>query len=205
MRESGKNKAITLKNPKVIKRVQSYLKINNYPAYILFLIGFTTGYRGGDLVELTVLDLREAIASGKLIVMEHKTEKTRKVPHPRVVYLGDKVINILKEFIKDKEDAEYVYSSRSGKGKGKYRKNVLRSTLGKEFKKAVNACGITNVSVGTHTPRKSYGYFQYLEHNKDIYFVQELFGHSSPQVTKRYIGIDDDDLKESSKIMDNYI
>lgn len=41
--------------------------------------------------------------------------------------------------------------------------------------------------------------------DKDINYVQELFGHSSTKVTKSYIGIDDDILKESAKHIDDYM
>lgn len=205
MKVSGKNKAIAIKDTQDLKRMQSYLKINNYKAYILFMIGLGTGYRGSDLVNLTVADLKEAVKTGELSILEEKTKDTRKVPFKRKVYLNPKLINLLKEYIQGKEDAEYVYTSQKGKGEGKYKQHVRRDTLGKEFKKAALACGIADISVGTHTPRKTYGYIQYLAMDKDINYVQELFGHSSTKVTKSYIGIDDDILKESAKHIDDYM
>lgn len=205
MKVSGKNKAIAIKDPKELKRVQNYLKFNNYKAYILFMIGFGTGYRGCDLVKLTVGDIREAVKTGELNVLEEKTKNTRKKKFIRKVYLNDKLINILKEYIKDKEDSEYIYASQKGKGKGKYKSHIRRDSLGKIFKEAVVKCGISGLSVGTHTPRKTYGYIQYLASGKDINYVQELFGHSSSNYTKTYIGIDDDILKESSNNVDEYM
>lgn len=205
MKVSGKNKAIAIKDTQDLKRMQSYLKINNYKAYILFMIGLGTGYRGSDLVNLTVSDLKEAVKTGELSILEEKTKDTRKVPFKRKVYLNNKLVVLLKEYIQGKEDAEYVYPSQKGKGEGKYKQHVRRDTLGKEFKKAALACGIADISVGTHTPRKTYGYIQYLAMKKDINYVAELFGHSSTKVTKSYIGIDDDILKESAKNIDDYM
>lgn len=205
MRKSGRNKAIAIKDPRELKRVQSYLRINNYKAYILFMIGLGTGYRGGDLIKLTIADLKKAIRTGELEVLEEKTENTRKVKFQRFVYLNDKLINILKDFVKDKGDSEYVYWSRSGKGEGNNRQNIRRDTLGKEFKKAVVACGIADISIGTHTPRKTYGYIQYIQSGKDIIFVQDLFGHSNPSITKAYIGIDDEMHRKSAKTMDDFM
>ena len=57
MKKSGKNTSIAIKDTKQLKRIQSYLKFNNYRAYVLFVIGLVTGYRGGDLVELTIAEL----------------------------------------------------------------------------------------------------------------------------------------------------
>lgn len=199
MRKHAKNAAIAIKDEKDLKRIQNYLKFNNYSAYILFMISLGTGYRGNDLVGLTVYDIRQAIKTKELYIIESKTQKNR------IVYLGDKLIEILKEYVYDKEDSEYIYSSRKGKGKGKYKQHIRRDSLGKEFKKAAIACGVANISVGTHTPRKTYGYIQYLKSGMDINYVQELFGHASARATKSYIGIDDDMLKESAKNIDDYM
>lgn len=205
MRKWGKNKAIAIKDTENLKRIQNYLKCNNYKAYVLFMIGLGTGYRGGDLVKLTVADIRHSIETGELCILEEKTENTRKVKFERVVYLNQKLINILKDYIKNKEDSEYIYPSKKGNGSGKYKQHIRRDSLGKIFKKAAVSCGIANISVGTHTPRKSYGYIQYIKSGKDINYVQELFGHSSPKTTKTYIGVIDDILKESASNMDKYM
>lgn len=205
MKVSGKNKSCTIKNPEDLKRIQLYLKINNYRAYILFTIALATGYRGSDLVKLTISDLKQAIKTKELNILEQKTENTRNKQFVRRALISDKLVNILKEFVIGKDDCEYVYPSQKGKGKGKYKQHIRRDTLGKEFKKAVIECGVDCDIVGTHTPRKTYGYFQYLKHGKDINVVMELFGHSSQRVTKAYIGIDDDLLIESAKVMDCYI
>lgn len=205
MKKSGKNEAVAIKNPKELKRIQSYLKFNNYRAYVLFMIGLGTGYRGGDLIELTIKDIKESIEKGQLIVLENKTENTRKHKFKRTAYLNEKLISILKEFVRDKEDAEYVYPSREGKGEGKYKKHITRERLGKIFKEAATKCGIVDVPIGTHTPRKTYGYIQYLKYDKDIYVVQKLFGHSSPRVTMAYIGIDEDINRESAKNVEEFM
>ncbi len=49
--------------------------------------------------------------------------------------------------------------------------------------------------IGTHTLRKTFGYHFYKK-TKDIALLQELFNHSAPSVTLKYIGINQD-------IMDN--
>lgn len=205
MRVYAKNKSIAIKDEKQLNRIKSYLKYNNYPAYILFIIGLGTGYRGGDLVELTVEDIKKALENRALIILENKTKDTRKKSFERIAYLGEKLSEILKEYIKDKEDSEYIYPSQKGKGKGRYKTHISRERLGKIFKEAASKVGIENVSIGTHTPRKTFGYIQYITHDKDINYVQELFGHSSSKVTKAYIGIDEDILKESADIIDMYI
>jgi len=205
LREKGKNAAIAIKNPTDVKRICNDLKIRNEKAYILFMIGLTTGYRGGDLIKLTVGDLREAIRTGKLAVLEEKTEDTRKVPFKRVVFLSDKFRKFLSDYIKGKDDAEYICWSQKGKGEGNLKEHIRRDSLGKIFKKSCVRLGIANISVGVHTPRKTYGFNQYITHGKDINFVQELFGHSTQKMTKEYIGIDEEMAKESSTTMDIFV
>ena len=205
MREKGKNAAIAIKNSIDVKRVCNDLKMRNEKAYILFMIGLTTGYRGGDLIKLTVGDIREAIKIGKLVVLEEKTEDTRKVPFKRVVFLSDKFRKFLNDYIAGRDDAEYICWSQKGKGEGNLRDHIRRDSLGKIFKRSCERLGIADISVGVHTPRKTYGYNQYVAHDKDINFVQELFGHSTPKMTKEYIGIDEEMAKESADTMDIFV
>lgn len=205
MRRKGKNCAITIKDVKDLQRIANRLKEYNYPAYILWSIGLNTGYRGIDLVKLTVGDIRKAIVTGELIVLEEKTKNTRKVQFERVVILSNKLINILRDYIKEKSDAEYLYWSPKGKGVAPFKEHINQDSLGKIFKKVISELGIANKSIGVHTARKTYGYFQYLEHDKEIRFVQKLFGHAKASTTMDYIGLDNDILLESSEKADKYV
>lgn len=47
--------------------------------------------------------------------------------------------------------------------------------------------------IGTHTLRKTFGYWFY-QQTHDVAILQELFNHSSPSITLRYIGINQDTL-----------
>ena len=61
--------------------------------------------------------------------------------------------------------------------------------------KAAVRVGI-NGEIGTHTLRKTFGYHMYMK-TKDVALLQELFNHSSPSVTLRYIGINQDRLDQA--------
>ena len=65
-------------------------------------------------------------------------------------------------------------------------------TVAREIAKA---CGLKQ-NIGTHTLRKTFGYFHY-QSNHDIVFLQRLFGHSSALITMRYIGIADEEEKKA--------
>ncbi len=54
--------------------------------------------------------------------------------------------------------------------------------------------------IGTHTLRKTFGYHFYKE-TKDVALLQNIFNHSAPSVTLRYIGINQDII---DKAIDNF-
>lgn len=119
--------------------------------------------------------------------------------------MSNKLMSILYDFILGKEDCEYLYPSCRGNCNNRLKKHITRDRLGKIFKSVIKELDISNGAVGVHTPRKTYGYLQYIEHDKDIYYVQRLFGHSRPDITMNYIGLDEDILKESADTMNKYI
>lgn len=57
------------------------------------------------------------------------------------------------------------------------------------LKDAAEKCDLDEI--GTHTLRKTFGYHFYQQY-KDVALLQEIFNHSSPSVTLRYIGINAD-------------
>lgn len=56
--------------------------------------------------------------------------------------------------------------------------------------------GIENT--GTRSLRKTFGYHHYKKH-KDLAVLQEIFSHSSPIISKRYIGITQAEIEDTLK------
>ena len=50
------------------------------------------------------------------------------------------------------------------------------------------------MNVGTHTMRKTFGYHHYQQF-KDVAILQYILNHSSPSITLRYIGIEQDNIE----------
>lgn len=63
------------------------------------------------------------------------------------------------------------------------------------LKKACKDAGLQE-KIGTHTMRKTFGYHHYKKF-KDVAMLQKIFNHSSPIITLRYIGIEQDQIDES--------
>ena len=60
------------------------------------------------------------------------------------------------------------------------------------LKKAANRFNL-QIRMGTHTMRKTFGYFHYRQY-KNIALLQKIYNHSSPNITLRYIGIEQDEI-----------
>ena len=134
----------------------------------LFLIGINSGLRMSDIVKLKKKDV---ISSKNPRIVEQKTGKTR------ILYLSS-----LQELIQD-----YLFPSTKGG-------HVEVNTVYQMFQKVAKLLGRDDI--GTHTLRKTFGY-HYYKKTKDVATLMEIFGHSSEKITKRYIGINEDEISET--------
>jgi integrase len=151
---------------------------------MIFIIGINTGLRVGDFARLKIQQVRN---QEHIITIEQKTGKKKRIKITPVLKRE------LKGFIADRLDDEYIIKSREGENKPLSRGqiyNILRSVARKVGLK----------EIGCHTLRKTFGYHFYQRY-KDVAMLQDLFNHSSPAVTLRYIGINDD-IKD--KAMSNF-
>lgn len=91
---------------------------------------------------------------------------------------------ILERYISDKNDDQWLFQSQKGN------KPISRIQAYRIVRKACTKAGL-NDNFGTHTLRKTFGYHFY-QMTKDVALLQNVFNHSSPNITLRYIGINQD-------------
>lgn len=199
---SKKKASKPLKTTRDVLNIQDYLRYNNKRNYVIFLLGVTTGYRAGDLVSLQVRDIKQALKYGEFVIQEGKKfnnpnvrERNRKA---RTVELIPSMAKILKDYIKDKKDYEYVFRSR----KSKY-PHIGVQAVSNALKEAGEYFGLYNISA--HSMRKTYAYKIYIESGKDIVAVKELLGHRSIEETKEYLGLDKEQYHEYSRKLSDFI
>ncbi len=84
---------------------------------------------------------------------------------------------------------EYVFKSREGENKPITRQQVLNI-----LKKAAEAVGIKE-NVGTHTLRKTWGYYAW-KSGYNPALIMETLNHSNLSVTKRCLGIRQDEIND---------
>ncbi|RXI50183.1 integrase [Clostridium tetani] len=197
-----KKPANPIKNLETILDIQDYLKYKNERNYVLFVLGISTGYRAGDLVKLKVRDVKKALNYGRFEILESKKMNTKNIRKenrkPRIVKIVSKLDKILREYIRAKKDYEYMFPSRKGKNN-----HISVSHVSRILREAGEEFGLTNITA--HSMRKTYAYTIYLESNKELLIVKEMLGHSSTEITKRYLGLDRELIDKYSDSLNNII
>lgn len=143
----------------------------------LFLIGINSGLRMSDIVKLKKKDI---LSAKNPRIVEQKTGKTR------ILYLSS-LQDLIQEYTKDLEADDYLFPSTKGG-------HLEVNTVYQMFQKVAKLLGRDDI--GTHTLRKTFGY-HYYKKTKDVATLMEIFGHSSETITKRYIGINEDEISET--------
>lgn len=192
-----------IKDIKRVFDIQDYLKYKSDRDYVLFLLGITTGYRAGDIVELKVRDVKEAIRRGKFEILEGKKRNSKNIREknrkPRPAVILPEVETVLKRYIKDKKDYEWMFPSRKGQGKRHIEVDRVTGIL----KEASEYFGLDDITA--HSMRKTYAYRIYEKSGHDIVAVKEMLGHSSIEETKLYLGLDQDRYYEYSQSLRGFV
>ncbi|WLR52451.1 tyrosine-type recombinase/integrase [Bacillus tianshenii] len=159
-----------------VEKVKAYLRNQSERNYILFFLGVSTGLRISDILALKVGDVKGT----HLKMKELKTRKSKKIR------LTPQLGRDLRAFVEGKPDHHYVFRSREGSNKP-----ISRSMAYKILRSAAEKHNLKDI--GTHTLRKTFGYHFYHQ-TKDVAMLQEIFNHSDPKITLRYIGVNQDIL-----------
>lgn len=169
-----------------IHQIEKILKKQSMRNYLLFRIGIYSGLRISDILKLKVKDLR---GQTHFTLREQKTGKAQKLK------IQPDLRREIEEYIKDKDDEEYLFKSQKGKNSP-----IQRIQAWRILNDAAKQVGI-NGEIGCHTLRKTFGYHFYKYSGGDIAILQKIFNHSSSQVTLRYIGILQDEI---DKLIDGF-
>lgn len=164
-----------------INDVLFYLRRTRYPERdtFLFLLGINTGLRCSDIVRLKIGTLRH---SKRPEITEKKTGK-------KMTLFLDNVQDIVIEYTDGKDDDDWAFPSSYDSSKYISVQNVYK--LFKRIDEQLGRIGLT-----THTMRRTFGLWYYRK-TKNIYYLMELFSHSSQAITMRYIGLTEDELGDS--------
>jgi integrase len=152
---------------------------------LLFKFGLNTGLRISDILPVQLKSLCSSTGEFReyFILYEKKTGKEKKI----------KINNALKEAIRSYVRIEKL-SQESYLFWSKKATHLGRVQAYRVLKDAADTIGLENF--GTHSLRKTWGYWTYKASQHNIGLIMDTFNHSSQRITLRYIGISQDQKDE---------
>jgi len=174
-----------IRDKEKLEEMKNELKKKGTRDYMLFYTGINTGLRISDLLKLNYDDIRNKDGSIKshISIIEKKTKK------PKMFPLTNGLFNELEKYTRNMKIGEYLFKSQKGINRPISASQAYRIIVSAGFN-----VGLTEI--GTHTMRKTFGYHHYQQYH-DVALLQTIFNHSSPSITLRYIGIDQDEIDKS--------
>ncbi|WP_315903185.1 tyrosine-type recombinase/integrase [Clostridium sp. CX1] len=173
----------------------------------LFLLDIATGYRLQDVVDLTIAKIRESINNGYFEIQEKKQynawkthmkrnpKSLKKAPEKRRHDIVPQLETVLLKYIKGKKKSEYAFPSQKGSGSN----HISAKSYSEVLKRVAEDKEINLKNITGHSLRKTYAR-RLWEETKDLEYVRIALGHLSIEVTKRYLGLDDDVKEDAAKI-----
>lgn len=170
-----------IKDRDLINEIKKYLAVKSRRNYMLFSLGINVGLRISDLRMLKVKDITDEYIK----IIEIKTNKTKNF------LITPKIKKELKIYTAGMNEEEYLFLSRKGY------KPISRQQVSNILKDVQMHFNL-EMSINTHTLRKTFGYHFYKQY-KDVVSLQKIYNHSDPKTTLRYIGIDQEDIDKKIK------
>lgn len=169
-------------------------KMIAYRNKILFLIGINLSLRISDLTMLKWnFFLKDDMSFRNFYKIQPK--KTRKTGKFVTLYFNDVIKKMINEYIEEypiEDMNDFIFKSRKGNNP------ISERSVWKIIVDTANECGIEK-NVGTHSLRKTFGY--HIWHNaedkeKALVMLMVIFNHSSIAITKKYIGIMNEEIED---------
>jgi integrase len=179
------NRTEPIKDLTIIKKLGDYLREVNTRDYILLRSFLYLGLRTQDTLTLRVKDVR---GKYKIHFKEKKTGKTK------IIEIHPSLIPELEDYVRDKEDDDFLFRSQMRDRSGN-RRPLSREQAFRRLQLAADQCNL-GVSVSGHVLRKTFCYHSYMN-GTPLHVLSELLNHSSEAVTRRYIGLNQENIKEA--------
>ncbi len=168
-----------------------YLQRNQLRNYTLIVMGVYTALRISDLLQMKwtdVCDVKKEKFYAHVTIVEQKTGKQK------TIALNKQILNALHEYFPERH-GEYIFSSKRSENA------ISRVQAWRIIHEAVVNVGISD-KVSCHSLRKTWGYHAWTSGNVSPVVIMNIYNHSNFEVTKRYLGVAQDDLDRAYLKMD---
>lgn len=178
-----------IRNPEELHKFKQYYLTQkpNLRNYVLCILGLNTALRISDILSLKWEDIYDLAASRPLshiLVTEQKTGKTNQIAVNHT--LGDALNQYLAGFRTPPSPEDYLFQSRKGTNRP-----IDRSQAFRIVREAAVAMNI-GPHISCHSMRKTFGYYAWRQGASPA-LLMDIYNHSSYRITKRYLGIEQDD------------
>lgn len=179
-------------NSNDLKRIRELFTYRNAIVMLNLLnIGVNVTLRISDLLNLKFEDIK---SDNTILVKEKKTQKSKVIKLNKTC---QQAVKDLKKYYKKvgyKDYSKgYLFKSQHQMNKSKFKDIPMTPySAGRYLREAKDLLAIP-YPICTHSFRKTWGYNVY-KTTKDIALVMKAFNHTSPSVTLRYIGIEEETL-----------
>lgn len=177
-----------IRSKKQLQDLANYFLLRGqYRNYALIVMATCTALRISDLLRLRWDDVYSEDRGQfltHLTIVEHKTGKQK------TIALNQQIIKALKLYLPHHK-GEHIFSN----GRKK-EAPISRVQAWRIVSTAVKAIGIIG-KIACHSLRKTFGYHAWVEKNVSPVIIMQIYNHSSYEVTRRYLGITQDDLDKA--------
>lgn len=176
-----------IRNPEKLKKFKEYYQYvkPNARNHALIVVGLNSALRISDILHLTygdIYDFEKREWKRHIIITEQKTQKTNRI------YINKEIKKVLDAFITSDECTfdEWIFKSQKRGTKPLSRYQAFRII------KEAAAYADLDTDISCHSLRKTFGYHAWKQGTPPI-LLMNIYNHSAFQVTKRYLGIEQDD------------
>lgn len=178
-----------IRNKKTLENFRNYYKKEeNKPRnYALIVFGLNSALRISDILKLKWKDVCNSTGYLEhIIVTEKKTGKKNVLALNRAT---KEALDYYRKTIETIDSEHYIFPSQKVKDEP-----ITRSQAFRIIQKAAQKCGMKE-PVSCHSLRKTFGYYAW-KNGTPPALLMSIYNHSSYEITKRYLGIEQLDKDE---------